>query len=284
MMRTVLLLSLCALLGGSTPARAQEAKETPAKPPIKKNLPATRVAGDDEAPATVTGDPGEDNDVETYQMDNKLDLGNVGLFLPDAQWKKLKTGMPKMKVGGWAEYEITHPQFNLGSMRLSVVPQDGLPGPSWRILEILSIDGTGDKTYVKIAFQKASSDLRNARGMIMKPAGMPPLVLPIGNDPEQKFQDAFSINVEVSDTHLPKVKYLGKKTIEVPAGKFETWHYRFDGKRPDGKAYSSEIWFDVVGIVPVLRVVRATEQDTVMELKAKGEGAKSDLPYLPVGN
>lgn len=224
--------------------------------------------------------PAEDQST-AYDLSSSVKADTMGLFMPDSNWKKIKTGLPKMKVGTWVEYDLSHPEMNLGTLKISVVPQSDLPSPRWRILEILSVDATGDRTYFKAAFARASTDLRQAQGLTFKAPNMPPMIIPIGK-PDASNPNALTVQIDQSDTMPSKVKYLGTQKIEVPAGTFETWHYRISGEGVEGKPYRMEIWFDIVGTVPVLRIVKVHENKTTMELARFGKGAKSDLPLMSI--
>ena len=213
------------------------------------------------------------------QSDEVSKLPDMGLLMPDAVWKKLKTGIPKFEPGRWVRYRVTHPELNLGTLEFKIVPQKSLRNPAMRILEIKATDATGDTNYVKLLYSRSSTDPSNLRGVAFKLAHIAPMVLPLDSGVAEGM--GFAVETEIGEQGHAKVTFKGTETVTVPAGIYKTWHYDLLLMNTEGKPYHSSMWFDTSGAVPVFRLVKARTDETVLELVAQGAGAKSDLPPFP---
>ena len=204
---------------------------------------------------------------------------SVDLFGPSSFWEPLG-GPPILREGAWVEYELREPHRNPSQVRISVVPEADLPSPQHRVLELRSIEPTGDRNYVKMLLSVSSDQKQSIEAVQVKQANLPPLTLPMAGPSAPKEMRIADAQPETATT---SIRELGTRTVETPAGSFECRcvSMRVPSESEDGED-EMEVCLDSSGRVPLWRFV-STQSDARGEavLLGFGNDARADMP--PIG-
>lgn len=268
---SVLLISALCFSTVPVSASSQQPVKAPLKSAHTASEPRPGTTSDHEsdppAPAEATA---RRNRRRTHQP-GQLAVPGFTLFAPRAYWKKFKTGVPKLEVGRWARYRIVDDSHDYGHLRIAVVREQ-----AYKAVEVRHDQPTGDRSYVKTVLSGGLDTLRNIVAVQVKAPGIPAMTLPVGSS------DApMDIQTTTSQRALARarVRYLGQKRIETPAGVFETWHYRVAFPKEAGGTVS-QLWLDSSGKVPLFRIVRMIADGKRIELTKVGDDALSELPPI----
>jgi len=203
----------------------------------------------------------------------------MGLFLPRAVWRGLGF-RPRLVNGNWVEYRVLKPHHSPSTLRMSVVPQDGLPKKTDHVFEIRLTNPTGNRQWLKFLLSGSLDDPNNIQRIMVAQTGIPPIELPIHG-----FSSMRRVVTEDKTTgrHGPRAWVFDQRrteTIKVPAGTFLTHHVRIRHRNGAGKLeYLAEVWV-APKKVPVWGVVKSIdEKGSLFELtKVARTGATTDLP------
>lgn len=173
------------------------------------------------------------------------------------------------EVGRWAEYQALYNKKDPYTIRYAVVGGERRGGKDLKWLELRMI---GEKKDGNIVYQMlvpgSAAELGNVQEIIMKPGNKPAMKMDgmmlkmiRGQMEKQSF---------LSDV-CKDVTLVGPESVTVPAGKFETRHFRSD-------KYTSDTWLTLN--IP-FAMVKSVGQNYEMALLSYGAGAKSSITEVP---
>lgn len=181
-----------------------------------------------------------------------------------AQLEKCADYMKMPAAGSWAEYQTKE-----GSLRMSVLGEEEHEGKKMQRLE-MSVGGEGG-TVVQMVVPGWPYQPDGIYEMVMKTEGQPAMKMS-GRMMDMMRQNMKTPTAQMADA-CERMVDLGTETVTVPAGTFETRHYR------DQKT-GAEVWVDAD--LPFGMVKTLTKDGEEMVLTAHGTGAKSRITETPV--
>ncbi|HET6837436.1 MAG TPA: hypothetical protein VFH24_05290 [Gemmatimonadales bacterium] len=194
-----------------------------------------------------------------------LGLGTAGPALAQANCLE-QVKLPE--VGRWAEYKATS-QNDPYTIRYSVIGNEERGGKDFRWVEMQMTGTQKDKNMVyQMLVPGSFAELDQVQEVIFKPGNQPAMKISgqmLGMIRGQLNKQSFLKEV------CKGVSLVGKESLSVPAGKFETLHFR-------STEHGSDSW--VSADVP-FSMVKATGKQFQMELAAHGQGAKSSITEKP---
>ena len=172
------------------------------------------------------------------------------------------------EVGRWAEYKATY-QNNPYTIRYSVLGNEERGGKNLHWIEMQMTGSQKDKNMVyQMLVPESFADLDQVQEVIFKPGNQPAMKLSgqmLGMMRGQLDKQSFLKEL------CKDVSLVGKESLSVPAGKFETLHYR-SAERGSDSWMSTQVPFSMV---------KSTGKQFQMELAAHGQGAKSSITEKP---
>jgi hypothetical protein len=173
------------------------------------------------------------------------------------------------EVGRWAEYQALYNKKDPYTIRYAVVGAERREGKDLKWLELRMI---GEKKDGNVVYQMlvpgSVAELGNVQEIVMKAGDKPAmrmdgmmLKMIRGQMEKQSF-----LNDVCKDVTL-----VGPETITVPAGKFQTQHFRSD-------KYTSDSWLKLD--IP-FAMVKSVGKSYEMALRSFGKGAKSSITEEP---
>lgn len=255
----VLAAALCLALSAPAAAQAKKGGRPAPKPPAPLPLPHSHAHEDELPKPAPRGNP------ETPKMLPPF----LGLFGSESLLEK--TGF-RSKVGSWIEFE-TRSAASGGAVGGTVRFQHVAPqvrGSRW----IEMIASTPGADFGAVRMLTRGTGKGNLERLIVLTAGMPPLEMPL---------DSAELDVPAAQGGSGQIDFgevtsLGKKTITVPLGKFETEHYRFTVG-----AETLEYWITRDEKVPFTGAVRIAQGGNTLEATQVGTDAVARVP-LPQNN
>lgn len=180
-----------------------------------------------------------------------------------AQLEKCADYMKMPAAGSWAEYQTRE-----GSIRMSVLGEEEHDGKKMQRLE-MSIGGAGGSIVQMVV-----------PGWPYQPDGIHEMVMKTGDQPAMKvsgrMMDMMRQNMKTPTAQMAdaceRMEDLGTETVTVPAGTFETRHYR-------DQETGGEVWVDAD--LP-FGMVKAVTKEGEMVLTGHGTDAKSRITETPV--
>ena len=183
-----------------------------------------------------------------------------------------ETCLEQMKfpeVGRWAEYQALYNKKDPYTIRYAVVGGEKRGGKDLRWLELRM---TGEKKDGNMVYQMlvpgSIAELGKVEEIVMKPGDKPAMRMDgmmlnmiRGQIEKQSF---------LSDA-CKDVTLVGPESVTVPAGKFQTRHFRSD-------KYTSDTWLTTD--IP-FAMVKSVGKNYEMALTSHGEGAKSSITEVP---
>jgi hypothetical protein len=203
--------------------------------------------------------------MRSFLMSVVLGLGAAGPVMAQADCLE-QVEFPE--VGRWAEYKARY-QNDPYTIRYSVIGSEAREGKDLRWVEMQMTGSQKDKNLVyQMLVPGAFSEMDQVQEVIFKP----------GNQPAMKMSGQM---LDMLRGQLDKQSFLkdlcsgvslvGKESLTVPAGKFETLHFRSAEHATDSWV-SSEVPFSMV---------KTTGKQHHLELSAHGQGAKSSITEKP---
>ena len=173
------------------------------------------------------------------------------------------------EVGRWAEYQALYNKKDPYKIRYAVVGSEKRGGKDLKWLELRMI---GEKKDGNIVYQMlvpgSAAELGNVEEIVMKPGDKPAvkmdgmmLKMIRGQMEKRSF-----LNDACKDVTL-----VGPESVTVPAGKFQTQHFRSD-------KYTSDTW--LTSGIP-FAMVKSVGKNYEMALRSYGDDAKSSITEVP---
>jgi hypothetical protein len=173
------------------------------------------------------------------------------------------------EVGRWAEYQALYNKKDPYTIRYAVVGAETRGGKDLKWLELRML---GEKKDGNVVYQMlvpgSVAELGDVREIVMKPGDKPAMKMDgmmlkmiRGQMEKQSF-----LNDVCKDVTL-----VGPESVTVPAGKFQTQHFRSD-------KYTSDSWLKLD--IP-FAMVKSVGKNYEMALRSYGQGAKSSITEVP---
>ena len=172
------------------------------------------------------------------------------------------------EVGRWAEYKAKY-QNDPYTIRYSVIGSEARQGKDFRWVEMQMTGSQKDRNLVyQMLVPGSFSEMDQVQEVIFKPGDQPAMKMSgqmlsmlRGQLDKQSFLNQICSGVSL----------VGKESVSVPAGKFETLHFRSAEHEADSWV-SPEVPFSMV---------KSTGKQHQIELAAHGQGAKSSITEKP---
>ncbi|MEP7225875.1 MAG: hypothetical protein ABI785_00815 [Gemmatimonadales bacterium] len=173
------------------------------------------------------------------------------------------------QVGRWAEYQALYNQKDPYTIRYAVVGREKRGGKDMKWLELRMI---GEKKEGNIVYQMlvpgSAAELGDVQEIVMKPGSKPAMKMDgmMLNMIRGQMEKQSFLNDVCKDVVL-----VGPESVRVPAGNFQTRHFRSD-------KYASDSWlsFDIP-----FAMVKSVGKNYEMALRSYGAGAKSSITEKP---
>ena len=173
------------------------------------------------------------------------------------------------EVGRWAEYQALYNKKDPYTIRYAVVGGEKRGGKDLKWLELRM---KGEKKEGNIVYQMlvpgSVAELGQVEEIVMKPGDKPAMKMDgmmlkmiRGQMEKQSFLDDACKDVTL----------VGPESVTVPAGKFQTRHFRSD-------QYTSDSW--LTSDIP-FAMVKSVGKNYELALTAYGDGAKSSITEVP---
>jgi hypothetical protein len=186
----------------------------------------------------------------------------------------------RMTVGSWSEYRMSGPQGPM-QMRFAVIGKEAVAGQDyiWFELKMGSTQGT---MIVQALVPGFPYDQDKIESMVMKMGDQPAMKMPKsmlgmagqamrGQNPAAGAGDALK--------KCESAELIGRETIQVPAGQFQTLHFRSTEAGQKGEGWVSQ---DVpMGIVKMIWEASGGSPGGDMVLLGHGKDAKSSITETP---
>jgi hypothetical protein len=194
-----------------------------------------------------------------------LGLGAAGPVLAQASCLE-QVEFPE--VGRWAEYKASY-ENKPYTIRYSVIGSEAREGKDLRWVEMQMKGASTDKNLVyQMLVPGSFAEMDQVEEVVFKPGNQPamkmsgPMLAMIrGQLDKQSF-----LKEICSDVAL-----VGKEGISVPAGKFDTFHFR-------SSEHAADSWLSPD--VP-FSLVKSTGKQYQLELASHGDGAESSITEKP---
>ena len=172
-------------------------------------------------------------------------------------------------VGRWAEYQALYNKKDPYTIRYAVVGSERRGGKDLKWLELRMIGEKKDGNIVYQMLVPASvAELGEVQEIVMKPGSKPAMKMDgmmLNMIRGQMEKQSFLGDV------CKDVTLVGPETVTVPAGKFQTQHFRSD-------KYTSDSWLTLD--IP-FAIVKSVGKTYEMALRSHGDGAKSSITEKP---
>jgi hypothetical protein len=173
------------------------------------------------------------------------------------------------EVGRWAQYQAVYDKQEPYTVRYAVIGSEKRQGKDLKWVELRM---TGEKRDRNLIYQMlvpgSPTEMGDIQEIVFKP----------GDKPAMKLNGMMlsmirgQMEKQSIFTELCKdVTLVGKESVTVPAGKFETRHFHSD-------KYASDSW--VSPDIP-FALVKSVGEKHDMALAAQGNGAKSSITEVP---
>jgi hypothetical protein len=173
------------------------------------------------------------------------------------------------EVGRWAEYKAVYNKKDPYTVRYAVVGSEKRGG---KTLDWVELRMTGQKKDQNMVYQMlvpgSLVEMGNVQEVVFKPGDKPAMKL------NSTMMNMIRGQMEKQNLYGEVCKdmtLVGKEKVTVPAGQFETVHFR-------SAKYNSDSWLSPGAPFALIRSVGENHQ---MELAAHGDGAKSSITETP---
>lgn len=177
---------------------------------------------------------------------------------------------PAPEVGQYAEVQFTNVENGTMTIRFSVVGEEPVKGRKHYWVEVATIPpAVGEPVIAKMLVPYYPFEYSDVKSYIVQMPGQPPRKAP------QQMIDLMAADTGPGPSwkeHCANAEDLGIERVTVPAGSFQTRHFRAKGED------KGEIW---IGNVP-FGMVKLTQADGSMELLSYGSDAKTAITQKPV--
>jgi hypothetical protein len=193
--------------------------------------------------------------------------------------KDLCDRLTQITVGQWAEYEMTGQQGTM-QIRFAIVGTESVDGKDhyWQELKLNSQQGPVITQALVPGFPY---DQQDVQAMVMKMGDQPAMKMPksMMGMMQSMMQRAGPNPGATAREALKKcetAEVIGPETIEVPAGRLETVHFRITDAGQSGEGWvSADVPFGLV------KMTWAAEGGGQMVLRGHGKDAKSSITETP---
>ena len=173
------------------------------------------------------------------------------------------------EVGRWAEYKAVYNQKDPYTIRYAVVGGERREGKDLKWLELRMVPEKKDGTIIyQMLVPGSAAEVGDVQEIIMKSGARPAMKMDgmmVKMIRGQMDKQSFLKDV------CKDVTLVGRERVIVPAGRFQTRHFR-------SEKYSSESW--LADKVP-FAMVKAVGKNYEMALIRSGAGAKSSITEVP---
>jgi len=173
------------------------------------------------------------------------------------------------KVGAWAEYQGTYNQKTPVTTRYAVVGTESRNGAEYKWVEFKMHDAKKNTDMVyQMLVPGSAAELGNVQEIVMKSGDKPAMKMDgmmLNMIRAQMEKQSF-----LSDA-CKDVTLVGPESVTVPAGTFQTRHFRSD-------KYTSDSWLS--SDIP-FAMVKSIGKNYEMALRSYGAGAKSSITEKP---
>jgi len=172
-------------------------------------------------------------------------------------------------VGRWAEYKALYNKKDPYTIRYAVVGSEKRGGKDLKWLELRMI---GEKKEGNIVYQMlvpgSAAELADVQEIVMKPGDKPAMKM---DGMMLKMIRGQMEKQSLLNDVCKDVTLVGPESVTVPAGKFQTRHFRSD-------KYTSDSWLTLD--IP-FAMVKSVGKNYDMALLSYGDGAKSSITESP---
>jgi hypothetical protein len=173
---------------------------------------------------------------------------------------------PKLPAaGGWAEY-----QTDRGTLRMSYIAHE----TAGERLE-MSVTGERGSMVMQMVVPGFPYEMTDVKEVVMQQAGQPPMRM--NEQMLGMMRGRMPNGSQVSNETCARMTEVGKERITVPAGTFETTHYR-------DSTGSNDVWVSAsipFGMVKASHQNASTHQTETVVLAGSGRGATSKITGTP---
>jgi hypothetical protein len=173
------------------------------------------------------------------------------------------------EVGRWAEYKALYNKKDPYTVRYAVVGSEKRGG---KTLDWVELRMTGQKKDQNMVYQMlvpgSLVEMDNVQEVVFKPGDKPAMKM---NAMMMKMIRGQMEKQNLYGEVCKDMTLVGKEKVTVPAGQFETVHFR-------SAKYNSDSWLSPGAPFALIKSVGENHQ---MELAAHGDGAKSSITEQP---
>jgi len=162
-------------------------------------------------------------------------------------------------AGSWAEYKTTQ-----GTMRMSYIAKE----TAGERLE-LSMNGQRGAMVMQMVVPGYPYEMTQIKEMVMQRQGEPPMRMP--ESMLSMMRGRMPNASQVSEASCSRMTEVGKERITVPAGTYQTTHYR-------DSTGGTDVW--VAAAIP-FGAVKVVSRDQTVELVGSGTGATTKIVGTP---
>ena len=174
-------------------------------------------------------------------------------------------------VGGWSTYQITEKAKVKGAMRFAIVSREEKAGTPMHRLEMTMSDEKGaEQMTMQLLVPGWPYEGGAIEEMVMQPAGQAPMQ--VGGPMLAMMKSQATKNAGASTARACRaMEFVGRETVTVPGGTFDTSHYR-------DATNGAEVW---AAEVPFGFVKTMDSKGNALILTGHGSGAKSEISGTP---
>lgn len=172
-------------------------------------------------------------------------------------------------VGRWAEYKALYNKKDPYTVRYAVVGTENRGG---KTLDWVELRMTGENKDHNMVYQMlvpgSLTEMGDVQEIVFKPDDKPAMKM---NGMMMKMIRGQMEKQNFYSEICKDMTLVGKEKVTVPAGRFQTLHFR-------STKYGSDTWLSPGAPFALIKSVRENHQ---MELAAQGKGAKSSITEPP---
>ena len=175
-------------------------------------------------------------------------------------------------VGGWSTYQIVQKEKPAGTMKFAIVGRESRGGTEMHRFEMTMSDKGGEEQMtMQVLVPGWPYEGGAIEEMVMQPAGKAPVQ--VGGPMLGMMKSQMAKNdASATARQCEKMELVGRETVTVPGGTFETSHYR-------DPASGTDVWASPE--VPFGFVKTADAKGNSMMLTGHGGDAKSGIRGTP---
>ncbi len=182
--------------------------------------------------------------------------------------------LSKITVGQWVEYKITSDDPTAsGQGRFAIVDTEEVDGKDYYWHE-MKITGPMGEIVMQVLVESYPYKTDDIRSVVMKRGDQPAMRLPDEMMTMMLSQGAANPAMEIA-ARCDSAELIGRESVTVPAGTFETMHLRVSESRG-----MSDIWVSLDIPFGVVKLVGAKEGELVV-LLGHGTNATSSIAQRP---